>query len=275
MSALLYWYKERGSVSELRSALEAAGARPGGAAPRTAFARPAAVALVGGGGKTSAMFGLARSYAASGERVLAGTTTRILDPNEGSEREGRGFGRVLTLGDIDMTSALDAARAAGDEAVVGSRIEDGKLYGIEPKVLDRIAALFDLVIVEADGSRGLPIKAPAPHEPVLPLGCRAVVGVVGLDALGRPMDERTVHRPQLFGPLVGCAPGQAIGPEHVARLAAAPCGLFKSSPPSAARIALLNKADAARTEDARECAEAVLATGKVDAVVVAAVGAEP
>ena len=110
----------------------------------------------------------------------------------------------------------------------------------------RIAALrkaWGLVLVEADGSKRLPVKAPAPWEPVVPEGTDLVVGVVGLDALGRPMDERTVHRPQLFAAVTGCAPGDPIAWGHLVALARHPEGLFKGV--TCRRVVLLNKVDEA------------------------------
>ena len=95
--------------------------------------------------------------------------------------------------------------------------------------------------MEADGSRRLPVKAPAPHEPALPPGPLLVVGVIGLGCLGRPMDGATVHRPELFARITGCAPGEAIGWAHLAALAAHPEGLFKGAP--GPRALLLNQAD--------------------------------
>lgn len=58
----------------------------------------------------------------------------------------------------------------------------------------------DLCVVEADGSRMLPFKAPRPTEPVLPASLptsAAVVAVVGLDALGVPLDEDHVCRAEI------------------------------------------------------------------------------
>jgi hypothetical protein len=214
-------------------------------------ARPIVVALVGGGGKTSAMFALARAGAASGMKTLTGTTTRIMDPAAASEREGRGFAPVL-----------------------GSRVEGGKLMGVSPEEADRAALSFDLAIFEADGSRGRPIKAPADHEPVVPESANVVIGVVGLDAVGASMDERMVHRPELFGPLVGCALGETITTSHIARLAESPSGLFKGVPDGASRILLLNKADLVEASLAEFCALALRSAKVADAVILCALGVE-
>ena len=102
---------------------------------------------------------------------------------------------------------------------------------------------WPLILVEADGSKRLPVKAPAAYEPVVPGRTDLVVGVVGLDALGWPMDERTVHRPERFAAVTGCAPGTPIAWDHVVALARHPDGLFKGAP--GRRVVLLNKVDEA------------------------------
>jgi probable selenium-dependent hydroxylase accessory protein YqeC len=120
---------------------------------------------------------------------------------------------------------------------------EGKLRGIDPGLLEALAPAFDWLLVEADGSRRLPVKAPGSTEPVMPSGTDLVLGCVGLDCLGTPIAAGTVHRHDLFARLAGAAPGEAITAAHLAALAAAKDGLFKAAPPSARRVVALNKAD--------------------------------
>jgi probable selenium-dependent hydroxylase accessory protein YqeC len=251
-------------LAELRSIIESS--MPSGGA--------GIVSLVGGGGKTSTLFALARSFADSGLRVLVTTTTRILYPELGSEREGRGFAPTLLLADPLSRESLDSLRSADRRVIIGSQRDGSKLIGILPEAVGDLAGSFDLVLVEADGSRRLPIKAPAPHEPVVPPSSSVVIGVIGLDALGAPMDEATVYLPELFGPLVGCARGEALAPIHLARLAASPMGLFKGAPADARRVVLLNKADAVPEERVVSCLSALSSAAGVDAAIAGAIGAE-
>jgi molybdenum cofactor cytidylyltransferase len=60
----------------------------------------------------------------------------------------------------------------------------------------------DAVLVEADGSRARPFKAPGDHEPVIPSGATHVVAVVGASVVGRPLDDPSVHRPERVRALV-------------------------------------------------------------------------
>jgi probable selenium-dependent hydroxylase accessory protein YqeC len=119
----------------------------------------------------------------------------------------------------------------------------GKLRGIHPSWMARLSQDWAYVLVEADGANHRSIKAPEDHEPVVSPSTGAVIGVVGLDCLGRPMDGATVHRPERFQAVTGCPMGAPIRPAHIAVLARAREGLFKGAPPGARRILLLNKAD--------------------------------
>jgi len=201
------------------------------------------ISAVGGGGKTSSLFGLASFMADSGASVAVTTTTHIRDPR--FEAEKRRYDRLVIDPDLSLPEAKqDILHHAGITVLVSGEIPEGKrLSGIHP---DRAAGLrhhFDMVLVEADGSRGLPVKAPATHEPVIPACTDLVLGLVGLDCLGKPMDENTVHRSGLFAAVTGCRPGEAIRPDHLAALARSGEGLFKGAPPGALRVLVLNKAD--------------------------------
>jgi probable selenium-dependent hydroxylase accessory protein YqeC len=206
------------------------------------------IALVGAGGKTSALFGLGEELAlgAPGAAVLLTTTTHIYDPRL---EPGRGFDRLA------LEPALEAPAQGGagpcplpggpGRLVLAAREEPGtgKLKGIHPSRVSGLARAWDWVVVEADGAKQRPVKAPAGHEPALPPVAGLVLGFVGLGCLGRPMDAAAVHRPERFGPVTGCAPGAPIGLEHLAALAASPQGLFKDAPSGARRVLALNQAD--------------------------------
>ena len=115
--------------------------------------RQGVTALIGSGGKTTMLYTLAEELQRRG-RVLCCTTTHILPP---------GHMPVLT----DPTAAQLAQGAALPCLCAGSSAVGGKL-GPLAVPMEELAARWDYVLVEADGSRGLPLKAHAPHEPVIP-----------------------------------------------------------------------------------------------------------
>ena len=200
------------------------------------------MAFVGAGGKTTHLLHFARELAADGGPVLVTTTTHLADPRE----EESTFARILFRQDLELPptpgSAPPPDPIPGVTLLVSRPADEpGKLKGIDPSHVTDLRKAWPLVLVEADGSKRLPVKAPASWEPVVPEGTDLVVGVIGLDALGAPMDERTVHRPGLFATVTGCAPGDAIGWDHLVALARHPDGLFKGT--SSPRVVLLNKVD--------------------------------
>lgn len=207
------------------------------------------IAFVGAGGKTTAMLRLARELEGRGRSVLVTTTTHLSDPR--LERDGPS-GRLVFRPEMELPRVGDAG-FAGVEIGPGITLlvsreadEPGKVKGIHPSWVPALRPAWDFVLVEADGSRRLPLKAPGNHEPVLPPGTDLVVGVLGLDGLGRPMDARTVHRPERFAQVTGCGPGTLIEWEHLVALVRHTEGLFKGFKGApAARVLLLNKLDAA------------------------------
>lgn len=140
-------------------------------------------AVIGSGGKSSLLDTLASELRGRGGVILC-TTTHMF-PAPGME----------TLTEPDE-GAIAAALARDGAACVGELAPDGRLHA--PGLpISRLMRLADYVLVEADGSKRLPLKAHAPHEPVIPPEARRTVCVVGLSGLGRRVSE-TVHRPELF-----------------------------------------------------------------------------
>jgi probable selenium-dependent hydroxylase accessory protein YqeC len=71
------------------------------------------------------------------------------------------------------------------------------------------------LLIEADGSRQKPLKAPAEHEPPIPDFSDVVIYVAGLSALGKPLHEDHVHRAEQFSQLSGLPLGVPITPQAI------------------------------------------------------------
>ncbi len=111
--------------------------------------------IVGGGGKTTLLLRLARELCEAGMRVVVTTSTHIFPP------EG-----IPTLTDGTLAEASALLKREG-LVCLGTPVEKGKLAA--PKfAFAELAKIADYVLVEADGAKGLPLKAPAEHEPVIP-----------------------------------------------------------------------------------------------------------
>ena len=158
-------------------------------------------ALIGSGGKTTAMYLLAEELSRRGT-VICTTSTHILMPSH-----------LHTL--VDPTPQ-DLSRALAENSVVctGSTASEGKLTA--PTLSwATLAALADYVLVEADGAHRLPCKAHLPHEPVIPPETTQTILLVGASGLEKPIQE-AAHRPEVFCRLAGRKPGDPITPAALA-----------------------------------------------------------
>ncbi|MBI2533605.1 MAG: putative selenium-dependent hydroxylase accessory protein YqeC [Deltaproteobacteria bacterium] len=232
------------------------------------------VSLVGAGGKTTAMFLLADELATS-LRVLTTTTTRIFAAQTKHSPVHVTFDpRRQTI--ADLLPRLDEAIVAHGQALLtGPPEPDGdKVSGVSPETIDILAASgrFEVIINEADGSRRLSLKAPAAHEPVIPLSTTLVIPTAGLEALARPLGDATVHRAELISHLTGTALGQPVTADTVARLLSHPEGGLKKVPARARVVPLLNKVDEQLGSDglkvAREIANTLLRCDRMDSVLI-------
>jgi probable selenium-dependent hydroxylase accessory protein YqeC len=234
------------------------------------------VCFVGAGGKTGLMLRLAAECVSRNRRVLVTTSTRVFawqlqscDQLVLEREEGKLLAR-LDDACSDCTRRNRARRVPEAEDVsaepaAGCRMlaagagltDDGKVVGLSGETLDAIyrAGLFDSILVEADGARGKPLKAPALHEPVLPSRATLVVAVVGVDALGVPLTEQYVHRWSLAAEMAGQDGGSVVTGSTILKIISCYRDLARQAAPDSRFIIAVNKADnQERLAQAREIA---------------------
>lgn len=173
-------------------------------------------AIIGSGGKTSLMYKLAEELQGS---VILCTSTLIYPP--------------------DHIPVLSHADKVDGVICVGSPGPKGKLASPEQSFRE-LANLADYVLVEADGSKHLPLKAHADYEPVIPKDSHRVITVVGASGIGKPIEE-AVHRPEIFRALTG---SEIASPEAVAQVLLAE---------ALGDMILINQADTHRAEAEALC----------------------
>jgi probable selenium-dependent hydroxylase accessory protein YqeC len=204
------------------------------------------ISLVGAGGKTSLMFKLAHELSRTGGSVLTTTTTKILEPEPDQSS-------CVIVSD-SVTRLIDRAKELIDKhhhmTMARAKLPDtDKLIGIPPAAIDALwdSNLFRWMVVEADGAAGRPLKAPADHEPVIPDCTSCLVGLAGLNGIGRPLTDQWIFRPERFAELSGIALNSRVTETAVADVITHNKGLFKNGPAEAVRIAFLNQADTPET----------------------------
>lgn len=223
------------------------------------------VSIVGGGGKSALLFALASLLPG---RVVLTTTTRIF-----REQIERASAHCMVDSEL-FESVLQ--RGSSGLLIVGG-IEGEKAFGVSPRLPGELfrRADVDHVIVEADGSRMLPAKAPAEHEPVVAAESTHVVVATGIDALEGSILEKT-HRPERVSKLVGIPTHEGLTPDGLAQLLSHKEGGLKGIPSAARVIVMINKVETPNRERSAEAvARACLKEGRIDRVIVGALSALP
>jgi molybdenum cofactor cytidylyltransferase len=193
------------------------------------------LAFTGAGGKTTTIFSLARELPVPS---LITTTTHI------------GTWQTEHADRHIVASRIGDLKALGDRKVnviTGPEGDNQRLSAVSATLLNQLRTISLSrgwpLLIEADGARQRPLKAPRADEPQVPLFVEGVVVVAGMEGLGRPLDDQSVHRPDIFAGLSGVPLGSSISADAVAKVLVDAKGGLKGVPERARRIALLNQAD--------------------------------
>ena len=186
------------------------------------------------------MYQLARELTAKRMRVITTTTTKIFPPL--SSESSR-----LVIADHEDSLLNKAQELLKKEhhITVAEKFIGPKLKGISPQLVDTMKErkIADVIVNEADGARGCPLKAPNETEPVIPSSTTWTLAVVGLDGIGKRNTEDYVFRPDYFFRLTEINVGGVITPESVSRIILHPEGLTRGTPEKARIAVILNKGE--------------------------------
>ena len=160
------------------------------------------IAFVGSGGKTTLIHRMAEDMRRSGQKVLVTTSTRMYIEED-------------TILSADAAQIMCELNEKG-YAMAG--VPHGEKIGPLPEeVYLEVCGYADAVLVEADGSKGLPLKFPAEHEPVIYENTDEIIVVCGLKSVGKPAKE-VCHRLEEVKKCLGIGGDTLIEEEHVMRL---------------------------------------------------------
>lgn len=194
-----------------------------------------AICFVGAGGKTTALFQLARQFV-SAKLMLITATTHL-----GAWQTSLADHHIIT------SDANKIQLPQTGVVLVTGEVENERTKPVSSEVLNWLRAksleIGSPLLIEADGSRQKPLKAPADHEPPIPGFANVVIHVAGLSSLGKPLNDENIHRAEIFSKITGLPMGSAITKNAITNLMSHPQGGLKNIPPNARRIAMLNQAD--------------------------------
>lgn len=160
------------------------------------------ISIVGSGGKTTLLKKLATDYRAEGKKVFVTTTTHMYIEED-------------TLLTDDADTIISALREKG--FVMAGIPQGEKIKALSRETFDAVCKQADVVLVEADGSKHMPLKFPNATEPVIPENTDEILVVCGLNALGQKAKD-VCHRLELVKKCLGIEDDTVITPAHVQKL---------------------------------------------------------
>ena len=159
-------------------------------------------AIVGSGGKTTLLKRMADEYRSSGKKVFVTTTTHMFIEDD-------------TLLTDDPEEIIQALRARG--YVMAGIKEGDKIRALSEETYLAVCDHADMVLVEADGSKRLPLKYPNSTEPIIPANADEIIVVCGLNALGQKAKD-VCHRLELVKDCLGITDDTLIESYHIQKL---------------------------------------------------------
>ena len=196
-----------------------------------------AIAFVGAGGKTGAMFALAQELEVP---VVLTTSTHL------GTWQAQGAGQhIIAYSPMDIDGIdFDACPIT---LATGPADANERLTALDEYTLEHLHELCKKagipLLIEADGAKQRSLKAPADYEPVIPNWVDSVVVLAGMKGVGKPLTDEWVHRPDLFSGLSGRAMGEPIRAEDAVKVLGDRLGSLKGIPNDAKRYLFLVQAD--------------------------------
>lgn len=184
------------------------------------------ISVIGGGGKTTFLCLFASYLRSKGYSVLLSTSTKLAPPDREEYRENKYFSSFSLI--------KDYYPGKNEVVLFGSYDEKrDKLISPKEEEIDEIKNRYDVVIIEADGSKHRPIKYHTERDPVIWKSTTAIVSIMGLWAIGKKTEDVA------FGDIRDLVIDKAYIEEYLA----SPEGLCKCMEKSTKNILLFNGSD--------------------------------
>lgn len=191
------------------------------------------VSVVGGGGKTTVIRTMLRECMETcAERIpcVVSTTTHIQKLNAG-----------YFLGEPSLEIFRQKLSDYG-AVWMGREIRQGKLASFPEEFMEEICREPVLLLLEADGAKHFPVKAPAGHEPVICEKTDIVLNVYGMCAIGQKIKD-VCFRIGEVEKILGKTGEDILCPEDIVTLAVSKCAGRKCVTDDMEYQVVLNQAD--------------------------------
>lgn len=192
------------------------------------------VSITGGGGKTTLMIEFAFYLKRRGYSVLITTTTKVESPKN-----------IDYKADYIYSDESVLAHAVKNKETVfyaEKSFDVKKWIAPRPDVLSVLSRRYDVILIEADGSRRLPLKIHTARDPVILKETTGVIGVIGAAALGKKAEYA----------VFGDQSDRIVDEEYLREYLEMPEGIRKGMRDDIPHIILLNGADTLSKDKIKE-----------------------
>lgn len=181
------------------------------------------ITIVGAGGKTSLMHS-ASSLLRKDYKVLITTTTHIYIPDD------RFYDEIFMISDFtnEKYNSIIKSRKNGVYVIGNYIVNNSKIKGLTPEMLDEIIPYFDIVIIEGDGSKEKCLKGWNDNEPVIYQKTTKIIGVVDITSIGININEENIHRLNRFLEIINEDAPEIVKLNHLKDVVLNRNGLFKT-----------------------------------------------
>lgn len=202
------------------------------------FTQEDVIAFTGAGGKTRAIFTLARLF----DCPVIITTTTHMGTWQTSSADWH-----ITLGK-NKTGISDLLREKpGITIITGNKLPDKRLSSPTSSQLIEINKYCKTnhipFLIEADGAKQKFFKAFDDDEPVLPNIVTQIVNIAGIQGIGSVINDENVHRSLLFAEISGLLLDETISLEALKKVLDCQAEKLTKLCPDSKRYLLLNQAD--------------------------------
>ncbi len=144
---------------------------------------PAVISITGAGGKTNTLKLLGEYFRAKGKSVLLTTTTKIQSPKH------FGFNTDYAFTQEEDALLHEAKKGESVYYAQANLMDPKKMRSPRLEVLELLAKRYDVVLIEADGAKTLPLKMHSERDPIVVPYTTATLAIMGSVSLGDKKDN--------------------------------------------------------------------------------------
>ncbi|MCT4592878.1 MAG: selenium cofactor biosynthesis protein YqeC [Anaeromicrobium sp.] len=207
------------------------------------------ITLVGGGGKTTSLLNMVDNYFY--RNILISTTTKIYEPPY----------KFVGINEFNYDKGpLSIGRYVNEE---------GKVVGVDKHYLDRIynKNIYDLILVEGDGSKGRSLKLYRENEPIIPPNSKKLIIVMGADIVGKKFNEKNVHRYSLSNKEINIKENHILTIEKIYEILTSTTGVIGKIPSNMETYFFINKCDKHMSEEIIKLGKRISKLNIIDKVI--------